>query len=107
MKRLTIRNALKDLEGSDSLFAEQFTHGSLVVEFYQPGDPDLQQPHSRDEIYVVASGTGAFINDGIHQEVETGEVLFVRAGIEHRFVEFSTDFSTWVFFYGPEGGEQT
>lgn len=23
----------------------------------------------------------------------------------HRFEEFSEDFATWVFFYGPEGGE--
>jgi hypothetical protein len=25
--------------------------------------------------------------------------------VEHRFENFSDDFGTWVFFYGPEGGE--
>ncbi len=30
---------------------------------------------------------------------------FVAAGVEHRFSKFSEDFSTWVFFYGPQGGE--
>ena len=34
-----------------------------------------------------------------------GQVLFVPAGIEHRFEDFSDDFSTWVIFYGPAGGE--
>jgi hypothetical protein len=32
-------------------------------------------------------------------------MLFVPAGIEHRFYDFSDDFCTWVMFYGPEGGE--
>jgi hypothetical protein len=32
-------------------------------------------------------------------------VVFVAAGEHHRFVNFSGDFSTWVVFYGPEGGE--
>jgi hypothetical protein len=32
-------------------------------------------------------------------------MLFVAAREEHRFVEFTDDFATWVFFYGPEGGE--
>jgi hypothetical protein len=29
---------------------------------------------------------------------------FLRSGT-HRFLEFTDDFATWVFFYGPEGGE--
>jgi hypothetical protein len=32
-------------------------------------------------------------------------MLFVGAGVEHRFEEFSDDLAVWVFFYGPEGGE--
>jgi len=32
-------------------------------------------------------------------------LLFVPAGVEHRFEHFSEDFSTWVVFYGPRGGE--
>jgi len=104
-QRLTVSNALNDLSKGEALFKEVFTHGTLSVEIYKPEKVDNQSPHSRDEIYVIASGSGAFINDGVRQEVEVGEVLFVAAGKEHRFVDFSEDFSTWVFFYGPEGGE--
>jgi len=32
--------------------------------------------------------------------------LFVPAGIEHRFENFTSDFATWVIFYGKEGGEK-
>jgi mannose-6-phosphate isomerase-like protein (cupin superfamily) len=31
-----------------------------------------------------------------------GDVLTVPAHQEHNFVDFSDDFATWVFFYGPE-----
>jgi mannose-6-phosphate isomerase-like protein (cupin superfamily) len=77
----------------------------LEVEFYRPNKTDRQQPHDRDEVYVIASGSGFFVNGDQRQQFETGEVLFVSAGVTHRFEEFTDDFSTWVFFYGPVGGE--
>ena len=80
-------------------------HGSLVVEIYKPDKIDLQTPHTRNEIYVVISGTGWFVNGDVRHRFEVGQVLFVPAGIEHRFEEFTDDFSTWVMFYGPKGGE--
>ncbi len=105
MERLTIKNALTSLKETDSPFKALFSHGSLTVEMYQPNQVDHQQPHSRDELYVIASGSGYFVNGNERQSFEAGEVLFVPAGREHRFESFSDDFTTWVFFYGPEGGE--
>jgi len=105
MNRLTVSNALEELNGEDNLFKVLFTHGSLAVEIYKPQGVDPQQPHSRDEVYVVASGSGVFVNGGSRATFEQGEVLFVAAGVKHRFEDFSEDFSAWVFFYGPEGGE--
>ncbi len=103
---------LKALSGLDQLpgprgerFVELFRHGSLVVELYAPRNTDPQHPHTRDEIYVVASGSGRFMRNGNEVSFGTGDVLFVAAGEEHCFVEFTDDFATWVFFYGPEGGE--
>jgi len=26
-------------------------------------------------------------------------------GVEHRFIDFTEDFGSWVIFYGPQGGE--
>lgn len=107
MKRFTIEAALQKLAAEKgSEFTDIFSHGSLDVEIYKPGKIDRQRPHSRDEIYVVMSGSGFFVNGGVRQPFERGEVLFVAAGVEHRFEEFTEDFATWVFFYGPEGGEE-
>ncbi|NUS39922.1 MAG: cupin domain-containing protein [Lysobacter sp.] len=82
-----------------------FTHGSLAVEVYRPVDRDRQTPHARDEVYVVIAGRGMFHCGDERTAFGPGALLFVPAGAEHRFEDFSDDFSTWVLFYGPHGGE--
>ena len=82
-----------------------FSHGSLVVELYTPAGHDPQKPHTRDEIYFVTRGKGLFFDGEQRHSVEVGSFLFVPAGQIHRFEEFSSDFTVWVAFYGPEGGE--
>lgn len=82
-----------------------FAHGSLEAEMYTPKDRDFQTPHARDEIYVVARGTGQFFDGHGRYPVGPGSFLFVAARQVHRFEDFSSDFAVWVFFYGPEGGE--
>ncbi|MEM8910036.1 MAG: GNAT family N-acetyltransferase, partial [Bacteroidota bacterium] len=87
-------------------FVTLFEHGSMLIEYYQPQQVDLQQPHRQDEIYVIASGQGTFFNNGQRTAFGPGDVLFVPAGLSHRFEDFSADFATWVIFYGPDGGEK-
>lgn len=99
------KEALEKLAGQNSPFLTLFEHGTLQLEVYKPEKVDLQQPHSRDEVYVVISGTGEFVNGGERMNFSPGDFLFVPAGVEHRFEHFSEDFSTWVLFYGPERGE--
>ena len=98
--------ALQQLPGENGeAWRVLFEHGSLEVEIYAPRGHDPQQPHTRDEVYVVAAGSGWFRNGDLRHEFASGDVLFVPAGVIHRFEQFSDDFATWVFFYGPEGGE--
>lgn len=103
--KIAIDDARRALDGHDEPWRELFSHGSLSVEFYRPVGVDRQEPHSRDEVYVVASGSGIFVNGASREPFASGDVLFVAAGVEHRFEDFTGDFATWVFFYGPEGGE--
>lgn len=106
-RRVTVADALdavsKIREGIPSAFI--FEHGTLQVKMYRPAGQDPQKPHTRDELYVIARGTGWFVNGDERHAFRTGDVLFVPAGVTHRFEEFSDDFCTWVMFYGPEGGE--
>lgn len=82
-----------------------FAHGSLEVELYTPKERDPQKPHDRDEVYLVARGTGVFFDGAERHAIEAGSFMFVPAGQLHRFEDFSANFSVWVFFYGPTGGE--
>jgi mannose-6-phosphate isomerase-like protein (cupin superfamily) len=82
------------------------SHGSMTLEFYMPRGVDKQTPHSKDEIYIIAAGHGWFCSGADRFSVKQGDALFVPAGAEHRFEDFSDNFETWVVFYGPEGGEE-
>lgn len=86
--------------------AEILRNGSLEVRWYAPRGSDPQTPHDRDEVYVVASGRAEFVRGGERVSVAPMDLLFVPAGMEHRFEAMSGDFATWVMFYGPAGGER-
>ena len=103
---ITVHEALSKLPGPNGEhFVAVLEHGSLLVEVSAPRGPDTQKPHTRDEIYVVIQGSGMFKNGNSRHPFGPGDVLFVPAGLVHRFEDFSNDLTVWVFFYGPEGGE--
>ena len=80
-------------------------HGTLLLKLYAPDGVDRQTPHLRDELYIVASGSGVFLNGDTRHAFGPGDALFVPAGVVHRFESFTADFQVWVMFYGPDGGE--
>jgi mannose-6-phosphate isomerase-like protein (cupin superfamily) len=48
-------------------------------------EPDRQQPHADDEIYVVLEGSGVLEVEGESVPVKEGDAVFVQAGADHRF----------------------
>ena len=104
--KISKASALQKLTESNFEFEQVLQHGTLEIEFYKPIEIDKQQPHHKDEIYIIASGNSKFYHEGEITEVGTGDCLFVAAYNEHRFFNFSNDFAVWAIFYGPEGGEK-
>jgi len=105
-RRTTVAEAMNLLPGpGGERFAKVLGHGSMEVEVYAPRGTDPQTPHTRDELYVVVSGSGEFVNGPERHEFGPGDVLFVPASVEHRFENFTDDLVVWVVFYGQEGGE--
>jgi mannose-6-phosphate isomerase-like protein (cupin superfamily) len=51
-------------------------------------EPDRQQPHEDDEVYVVLEGSGVLEVGGERVELQEGNAVFVPAGAEHRFVGY-------------------
>ena len=109
--RASLTDALARLPGPPNAlypeglpFTPALANGSMSVELYAPGSNadgrDRQQPHAQDELYVVVRGQATLILDGRPLAATPGDVLFVPAGVSHRFEPFSPDFATWVIFYG-------
>ena len=79
--------------------------GSLDLKLSLPVEPNQQTPHTQDEIYVIARGEGVIVHDGKRDRVAAGDSIFIAAGTEHHFENFSADLAVWVIFYGPADGE--
>ena len=106
-RRASVAEALERLPGpGGERFARVMGHGTMEVEVYAPRGRDPQGPHTRDELYFVVGGAGEFVNGPERHPFGPGDALFVPAGAEHRFEDFTDDLIVWVVFYGPEGGER-
>jgi mannose-6-phosphate isomerase-like protein (cupin superfamily) len=94
---------IPDPAGERSVLVLQ--RGTLDVKLSLPVPPNQQTPHAQDEIYVIIRGRGVLIHDGKRDPFESGDLLFVAAGIEHHYEDFTEDLALWRVFYGPRGGE--
>lgn len=105
-KKASLLEAIEQLKHeTERPFTVVMNHGTMSVEYFAPIKIDTQTPHQQDELYIVARGHGHLNRNGELLDCKAGDVLFVPAGMEHRFEGFSDDFATWVVFYGPPGGE--
>ncbi len=64
------------------------------------GGTDAQSPHTEDEIYLVTRGRATLWTATGSAPMGPGDVAFVAAGEEHRFVDIVEDFAVVVVF-GP------
>ena len=64
-------------------------------------EPDTQQPHADDEVYVVLEGRGTLEVEGQSFPVADGDALFVEAGAEHHFTAYES-LSLLVIFTRPD-----
>jgi mannose-6-phosphate isomerase-like protein (cupin superfamily) len=51
-------------------------------------EPDQQQPHADDEVYVVLEGSGTLDVEGEQVELREGQAAFVPAGAKHQFIGY-------------------
>ena len=73
--------------------------GAQILVF-APRGTDHQTPHNRDEAYFVVAGSATLEMDGAFHPVSAGDLCWIPKQVEHRFVEMSDDFVTWVAFFG-------
>lgn len=89
---------------SEKLYLEFLRVPSLSMGLYElaAGSTDPQQPHAEDEVYYVAAGRAQIRVDGEDRPVAAGSIVYVGAGVEHRFHSIEEDLSILVFFAPAE-----
>ena len=68
-------------------------------------EPDRQQPHEDDEVYVVLEGSGVLEVEGERTELQEGHAIFVPAGADHRFVGYERLSALVIFQCAPAAEE--
>jgi mannose-6-phosphate isomerase-like protein (cupin superfamily) len=81
---------------------EIFRDGDLEIRFAAKLPDGLHGPHPRDEVYIVAAGSGHYRFEDRLMPVGAGDLLFAATRVPHGFEQMSSDFCVWVIFYGPE-----
>ncbi|HKV87720.1 MAG TPA: cupin domain-containing protein [Candidatus Dormibacteraeota bacterium] len=82
----------------DFLASEKLSVGLAI---WPAGVTDRQKPHREDEVYYVISGRGSISVAGESRPVQPGSLVFVAAGVEHRFQDIEEDLRVLVFWAPP------
>ncbi|CAL9483805.1 hypothetical protein SUDANB120_03108 [Streptomyces sp. enrichment culture] len=98
----------------DELEAERLANDGAYLQFLREpnmsvglyaldaGQSDPQQPHRQDEVYFVVSGRASITVGDETTTVARGSVVYVPAGVPHKFHHISEDLKVLVVFSPPE-----
>ncbi len=103
MHRFSVEEARRRLESTRGGYEVVHESPGLEIGVYVlvAPEPDRQQPHEDDEIYVPLSGSGVLEVEGDRVPVREGEAIFVEAGAEHRFTTYESLATLVVFARKP------
>ena len=105
MKSFEFSDQVKKAQQADKDSLEFLRVPALSLSTYRlaAGGPDPQQPHTEDEVYYVVRGRARFRAGDEDCGVAPGAVLFVAAGVEHRFHSVPEDLELLVVFAPAKG----
>ena len=69
------------------------------------GGDDPQRPHREDELYYVITGRAVLRVDGGDRPVSPGTIVYVAAGVPHRFHSIAEPLEVLVLFAPAETEE--
>ncbi len=101
MDPIHVREVERRLEAGNGGYEIVHTSPGMEIGVYVlvAPEPDRQQPHDRDEVYVVLAGRGTLQIEGDEIDMKEGDAVFVPAGADHQFVGYE-GLSVLVIFAG-------
>jgi mannose-6-phosphate isomerase-like protein (cupin superfamily) len=104
MDTFEIADIIAQQAASERAYLEFLRVPALSMGLYvlPAGGVDPQQPHQEDEIYYVIDGRAVITVGDEDRPVEPGSIVFVGAGVEHRFHSIKEELKLLVFFAPAE-----
>ncbi|GAA1500021.1 cupin domain-containing protein [Streptomyces synnematoformans] len=104
MKAFRLDDLEAERRANDGAYLQFLRARNMSVGLYalDAGTPDPQQPHRQDEVYVIMSGRGSVTVGDETTQVGRGCVVYVPAGVPHRFHHITEDLRVLVVFSPPE-----
>jgi mannose-6-phosphate isomerase-like protein (cupin superfamily) len=105
MERYELAAVLDRRAASERAYLEFQRSPDLSTGLYvlPAGGVDRQQPHTEDEIYLVLAGRAQVTVGSDTAAVAEGSVVFVGAGVPHRFHDIAVELRLFVVFGPAEG----
>ncbi|MBO7935249.1 MULTISPECIES: cupin domain-containing protein [Streptomyces] len=104
MKAFRLDELEAERAANDGAYLQFLRERNMSVGLYalDAGAADPQRPHSQDEVYFVVSGRASLTVGMETTEVARGSVVYVPAGVAHKFHHISEDLRVMVVFSPPE-----
>ncbi|MEV5850022.1 cupin domain-containing protein [Streptomyces sp. NPDC048179] len=104
MKAFRLDELEAERAANDGAYLQFLRERNMSVGLYalDAGSHDPQQPHRQDEVYFVVSGRAAITVGLETTQVARGSVVYVPAGVAHKFHHISEDLRVLVVFSPPE-----
>jgi len=101
---LNVNDAEKQRQQSGKRYSEFLRVSAMSAGIYvlPSGGVDAQSPHKEDEMYYVVRGRARMRAGSEDEAVSGGSIIFVGAGVEHRFYEITEELMVMVFFAPAE-----
>ncbi|WP_159769923.1 cupin domain-containing protein [Streptomyces sp. HM190] len=105
MKAFRLDELETERAANDGAYLQFLRERNMSVGLYalDAGELDLQRPHSQDEVYLVVSGRASLTVGLETTQVARGSVVYVPAGVAHKFHHITEDLRVVVVFSPPEG----
>ena len=100
MTTFEIADLIKTRRESGALYSEFLNVPSMRLGIYElpAGSDDPQRPHAQDEMYYAIAGRAQIRIGDEDAPIERGSVIFVEAGVPHRFHTITEDLTLLVAF---------
>ncbi len=100
MKAFRLDELEAERAANDGAYLQFLRERNMSVGLYalDAGAQDPQQPHGQDEVYFVVSGRASVTVGEETTQVARGSVVYVPAGVPHKFHHISEDLRVLVVF---------